>query len=82
MIFFYTFIALCALCACTPDAEQIEKQIEQHQTQVIVDPNNVEIHYQLGHAHLALGRYKQGASHLKDAVRLSKKHALAHRDLG
>ena len=78
------FIALCALCACgaPPDAEQIEKQIKEYQYQRALDPNNVEIYYQLGHAHLMLGRYGQGASHLKDAVRLSKKHGLAHRDLG
>ncbi|MDH3257659.1 MAG: tetratricopeptide repeat protein [Nitrospinota bacterium] len=76
------FTALCVLCSCAPDAERIEKQIEQYQARIAVDPNNVEIYYQLGHAHLTLGRYEQGASHLKDAVRLSKKHALAHRDLG
>ena len=78
------FIALCVLwgSACAPEPQQIEKRIEQYQERIAFDPNNTEIHYQLGHAHLTLGRYEQGASHLKDAVRLSKKHALAHRDLG
>ena len=78
------FIALCVLwgSACTPEPQQIEKQIEQYQARIAFDPNNAEIHYQLGHAHLTLDRYEQGVSHLKDAVRLSKKHALAHRDLG
>ena len=80
----YTFIALFVLLgnACSPDAEQTEEQILKYQYRIAVNPNNVDVHYQLGHAHLILGRYKQGASHLKDAVRLSKKHALAHRDLG
>ena len=78
------FIALCALwgSACAQEPQQIEKQIQKHQTRLETDPNNVEVYYQLGHAHLTLGRYEQGVSYLKDAVRLSKKHALAHRDLG
>ena len=81
---FYTFIALCAslVSACAPDPQEIEKQIKEYQYQRALHPNNAEINYQLGHAHLTLGRYEQGVSHLKDAVRLSKKHALAHRDLG
>ena len=82
MRFLNCLITLCALCACAPDAEQIEKRIVQYQARIAANPNDVETHYQLGHAHLTLGRYEQGASHLKDAVRLSKKHALAHRDLG
>ena len=78
------FIILCALwgSACTPEPQQIEKKIREYQYQRALHPNNVEIYYQLGHAHLMLGRYEQGVSYLKDAVRLSKKHALAHRDLG
>lgn len=82
MRYFAFLIALCALCACTPDAEQIEKQIQKLQYRIAIDPNNAEVYYQLGHAHLTLGRHEQGANHLKDAVRLSKKHVLAHRDLG
>ena len=74
MRYFAFLIALCALCACTPDAEQIEEQIVKLQYRIAIDPNNIEIHYKLGNAHLTLGRYEQGASHLKDAVRLSKKH--------
>ena len=78
------FITLYALwgSACAPEPQQIEKQIKEYQYQRALHPNNAEIHYQLGHAHLTLGRYEQGVSYLKDAVRLSKKHALAHRDLG
>lgn len=82
MRYFIGFIALCALCACTPEAEQVEKQIREYQYQLALHPNSAEIHYQLGHTYLTLGRYEQGLSQLKDAVRLSKKHALAHRDLG
>lgn len=78
------FIALCALwgSACAPEAGQNEEKIEKYQARAEANPNNAEIRYQLGHAHLELGRYEQGASHLKDAVRISKKHMLAHRDLG
>jgi tetratricopeptide (TPR) repeat protein len=78
------FIILCAFLgnACAPDPQQIEKQILKYQERIAVDPNNVDIYYQLGHAHLTLGRYERGVSYLKDAVRLSRKHALAHRDLG
>ena len=78
------FIILCALLgnACAPDSQQTEKKIKEYQYQRALHPNDVEIYYQLGHAHLTLGLYEQGLNYLKDAVRLSKKHALAHRDLG
>lgn len=79
---FTCFIILCALCACAPDPQQTEKKIKEYQYQRALHPNDVEIYYQLGHAHLTLGQYEQGANYLKDAVRLSKKHALAQRDLG
>ena len=78
------FIILCALWgnACTPEPQQIEEQIKEYLYQRALHPNSAEIHYQLGNSHLKLGRYEQGVSYLKDAVRLSKNHPLAHRDLG
>ena len=78
---FYYFAFLCALLgvACAQDTPSTEKQIAQLQTRVTIDPNNTDVHYQLGRAYLSLGHYEEGASQMKDTVRLSKKHALAHR---
>ena len=85
MKFFQLFAIMSVLwlSACLPETTRVvEKQIEHNLERAQTDPNNAEVRYRLGRGFLVLGRYEQGANHLKDAVRLNKTHALAHRELG
>ncbi len=81
--YIFTIVSVLMLSACLPETTRVvEKQIEHNLERAQTDPHNAEVRYRLGRGFLTLGRYEQGASHLKDAVRLNKAHALAHRELG
>ncbi len=78
----FIIVSVWVLSGCVPETRSVEQQIQHNLERAKTDPNNAEVRYQVGRGFLALGWYEQGASHLKDAVRLNKAHALAHRELG
>jgi len=59
-----------------------KKAAEEFQAELIRNPNNVEVHYELGKALLQQADFAGAVSNLEIAVKLEPENALLHYELG
>jgi len=75
-------LGLGGLAACTDAHTEYTRHTAEYAARLEANPEDVDAHYWMGVTYLSAGKWKAGANHLKDAVRLDKNHTRALRDLG
>ncbi len=59
-----------------------EKRLEDAKEEVRKNPDDAEVHYNLGYAYGESGRYQEAIESYKQAIRIDPDHAEAHNNLG
>ena len=79
-ILIISFVFLLAPSGC--NISKFNLKIDKLQSEVRKNPDDAEVHYNLGYAYGESGRYQEAIESYKQAIRIDPDHAEAHNNLG